>query len=250
MITGASGFIGSYLTEHLEHDDLVVNLAAGTGLGAVDPVDTIVRSVETTVAALEDARERGVRAFVHVATDEQYGRAGSYGWEWGKLAPSSPYAAAKIAQEAACHAYRRTYGVPVVVLTLDIVFGPGQPYEKVIPTMARAIRAGEPVPVFTNGGIALARRYTPLEWLPSLVRWVANHPELARITAPGETLDGYQLARRIAAVNPRTIGLLLFRTEERPDLRAAPYAPWTQLGVGSDRWRHARSFDACLRELV
>src|SRR4029453_130811 len=72
--------------------------------------------------------------------------------------PASPYAATKIAGEAACHAYAHLYGLRVVCLRFFTVYGPRQRPDLAIHKFATLMGEGGPPPVFGDG--TTARDYT------------------------------------------------------------------------------------------
>ena len=109
---------------------------------------------------MERCRYHSVERFVQVSTDEVYGDAeGREPFsERSPLIPSSPYAASKAAADLLCLAYRRTYGLPILVVRSSNNYGPFQFPEKLIPLMIRNALNGEDLPVYGDG---LQRR----EWL-------------------------------------------------------------------------------------
>ncbi len=69
--------------------------------------------------------------------------------------PVSPYAAGKLAAEAATLAYGRSFGLPVLAFRFFNVFGPLQPadhaYAAVVPAFVAAALRDEPIPVHGDG---------------------------------------------------------------------------------------------------
>ncbi|MCH9683562.1 MAG: GDP-mannose 4,6-dehydratase, partial [Deltaproteobacteria bacterium] len=66
------------------------------------------------------------------------------------LAPTSPYAASKVAADRLAHAYHCTYGLPVAIIRPFNTFGPRHPYDVIPKFIARALR-GEPLVVYGSG---------------------------------------------------------------------------------------------------
>lgn len=92
--------------------------------------------------------------FLHVSTDEVYGDLGQGAAPWretGCYAPSSPYSASKAAADHLVRAWKRTYGLPVLVTNCSNNYGPCQHPEKLIPLMIRNATAGKELPVYGNG---------------------------------------------------------------------------------------------------
>jgi dTDP-glucose 4,6-dehydratase len=120
-------------------------------------------NVVGTFELLEAARRylRGVdgpaRArfrFVHVSTDEVYGALGPTGAfsETTPYAPNSPYAATKAGADHLVRAYHATYGLPALITNCSNNYGPYQYPEKLIPLMALNALAGQPLPIYGDGG--------------------------------------------------------------------------------------------------
>ena len=70
----------------------------------------------------------------------------------------SPYAASKLACEALGHVWHHIYGMDVAMLRFFTVYGPRQRPDLAIYKFATLIAAGNPIPVFGDGGTA--RDYT------------------------------------------------------------------------------------------
>lgn len=106
----------------------------------------------TLTVALACARA-GV-PLVYCSTDEVYGDAEGRvrGFdEDDPPAPSSPYAAGKVAGEMAVRAAVRSYGLRAVITRGSNAFGPGQCPEKLVPIACRLLQRGEPVPLHGGG---------------------------------------------------------------------------------------------------
>jgi len=92
--------------------------------------------------------------FQHVSTDEVYGDLAPEEQAFNEdraYAPSSPYAATKAAADHLVRAWRRTYGLPVLVTHCSNNYGPYQLPDKLIPLMICSALAGKPLPVYGNG---------------------------------------------------------------------------------------------------
>src|SRR3989442_156041 len=75
--------------------------------------------------------------------------------------PIPPYAAPKLAGEAACHVYSHVFGLRVVCLRLFTVYGARQRPDLVIHKFAKLITEGKPLPIFGNG--TTRRDYTYID---------------------------------------------------------------------------------------
>lgn len=127
------------------------------------PAEFIRTNVSGTLSLLEAAREhwsslvgqeRADFRFLHISTDEVFGSLGEYGRfvETSPYAPNSPYSASKAASDHLVRAYHHTYGLPVLTTHCSNNYGPYQFPEKLIPLMILKAVAGEPMPVYGDGG--------------------------------------------------------------------------------------------------
>ncbi|QUD89294.1 dTDP-glucose 4,6-dehydratase [Phenylobacterium montanum] len=144
--------------------DAVIHLAAESHVdrsisGARVFVDT---NIVGTFTLLEAARRRLARAepgraerfrFIHVSTDEVFGSLGSDGrfTETSPYDPSSPYSASKAASDHLAMAWRRTYGLPVIITNCSNNYGPYHFPEKLIPLTILSALDGQPLPVYGTG---------------------------------------------------------------------------------------------------
>jgi dTDP-glucose 4,6-dehydratase len=108
-----------------------------------------------TQVLLDAARERGVRRFLQVSTDEVMGSLAendsSYFTEDSPFAPNSPYAASKAAAEHLIHAAHHTFGLDTVVTRCGNNYGPFQFPEKFMPLALINAMNDEPIPVYGDG---------------------------------------------------------------------------------------------------
>ncbi len=109
-----------------------------------------------TMRMLEAARAAQVGRFVYTSSAEVYGSACSGPVpEEGEMAPTNPYAAAKLGAESYVRAFNVCYGLPTVVLRLFNTFGPREHHEgdcgEVIPKFLLRALAGQPLVVFGDG---------------------------------------------------------------------------------------------------
>ena len=108
-----------------------------------------------TQVLLDVARERKVRRFVQISTDEVMGSlpddSDDYFTESSLLKPNSPYAASKAAAEFVVRAARETHGVDAVITRCGNNYGPYQFPEKLIPLIISNAMNDEPLPVYGDG---------------------------------------------------------------------------------------------------
>ncbi len=119
----------------------------------VDGGEFVLTDVYGTYILLEALRRSpNVRFFLHVSTDEVYGsRREGFFKETDALEPSSPYAASKVGADRLAHAYRVTYGVPVMIVRPSNNYGPFQFPEKFIPLFTTNALEGKSLPLYGKG---------------------------------------------------------------------------------------------------
>ncbi len=139
-----------------ERPGLIVHLAAESHVdrSILDSAPFTLTNVIGTQVLLEACRAFPPQTFLYVSTDEVYGDVGPDGSakdEGAPLRPSNPYSASKAAADLMAQAYRRTYGLQVVVVRLCNNYGPRQYPEKLVPLMIRNLLQGNRLPVYGDG---------------------------------------------------------------------------------------------------
>ncbi len=135
--------------------DAVVNFAAESHVDR--SIENATPFISTNIAGtqilLDMARQKGLRKFIQVSTDEVYGSLDKDGFftEDTPLAPNSPYSASKAAADLLCRAYFKTYGLPVIITRCSNNFGPYQFPEKLIPLVITNALENKPIPVYGDG---------------------------------------------------------------------------------------------------
>lgn len=147
------------LDEAVAGVDAVLHLA---GRGSVprsmaDPEGTWAVNATGTLAVLEAARRAGGPQVVVASSSSVYGDNPVLPRAEDLLpAPLSPYAASKLAAEAAALAHQQAYGMPVLVFRFFNVFGPWQrpahDYAAVVPAFVSAALERRPLPLHGDGG--------------------------------------------------------------------------------------------------
>jgi len=145
--------------------DLVLHLAAeshvdrsieGPGVFIASNVSGtfhMLQAVRSHWEQLPSERQAGFR-FHHISTDEVFGSLGATGRfsETTPYDPRSPYSASKAASDHLVNAWHHTYGLPVVLTNCSNNYGPWQFPEKLIPVVILKAAAGEPIPLYGDGG--------------------------------------------------------------------------------------------------
>jgi UDP-glucose 4-epimerase len=145
--------------EVVRETDSVVHLAARASVprSLADPVAAHAVNATGTIAVLDAVRRATTRPHVIVASSSSvYGANPTLPKHEGLMvAPISPYAASKLAAEAAALAYQRSFDVPVLALRFFNVFGPlqdaGHAYAAVVPAFVSAALEGRPIVVHGDG---------------------------------------------------------------------------------------------------
>jgi dTDP-glucose 4,6-dehydratase len=140
-----------------EDTDAIINFAAESHVDrSIESADAFLRTnVFGTQILLDAAREKGVRRFLQVSTDEVMGSLPegeqSYFTEQSSFAPNSPYAASKAAAEHLVRAAHHTFGLDAVITRCGNNYGPRQFPEKFLPLMLANALSDEPIPVYGDG---------------------------------------------------------------------------------------------------
>ena len=169
LVTGATGFIGSHLVKYLSRNyrihglssskksqnifqislsdkqklakhmkknkyDVVVHLAAS--LEESEPLDMFIKNCVSTTNILECCAETNVAKVIFSSSQLVYGKSEYLPIdEDHPKNPISNYALSKLICEEICKMYHNTYGIPIQILRLSSVYGPGQSPKYIIPTM-------------------------------------------------------------------------------------------------------------------
>lgn len=145
--------------------DSVIHLAAKAGVrpSLEDPLAYEHTNVRGTYCLLEAARQHGVTRFIFGSSSSVYGVNSKLPFaEDDELAhPISPYAATKIAGEAACRVYSHLYGLRIICLRFFTVYGPRQRPDLAIHKFARLIEEHRPIAIFGDG--TTRRDYTYID---------------------------------------------------------------------------------------
>ena len=165
LITGASGFVGQDLIREagldgklqalpfsLRHDDFtlvpqdithIVHLAGKTGVAASwqDPESFYKINIEATLKVLEFCRSR--KLHLTLVSTCAYGSIATPVSEDTPLRPTNPYSHSKKLCEDLALFYAEFYSVPVSILRVFNIFGPGQSDDFVIPRILAQIKNQE-----------------------------------------------------------------------------------------------------------
>ena len=148
---------GAVLAALDEGTDAVINFAAESHVDrSITSADKFLRTnILGTQVLLDVTRERRVKRFIQVSTDEVMGSLpedqNSYFTEDSAFAPNSPYAASKAAAEHLVRAAHHTFGLDTVITRCGNNYGPRQFPEKFLPLALSNALNDQPIPVYGDG---------------------------------------------------------------------------------------------------
>lgn len=255
--------------------DLVMHLAAESHVDrSIDgPAAFIETNILGTYQLLEASREywrnlseakKAQFRFHHISTDEVYGDLEGpedLFTETTPYAPSSPYSASKASSDHLVRAWRRTYGLPIVVTNCSNNYGPFHFPEKLIPLVILNALEGKPLPVYGKG-------HQIRDWL-----YVEDHARaLYKVATEGKlgetyNIGGHNEKQNIQVVHaicdlldelrpPKTSNMqitsykeLITHVQDRPghDLRYAIDASKIKRDLG---WSPEETFESGIRKTV
>ena len=200
--------------------DAVMHLAAESHVDrSIDgPGAFIETNVNGTYNMLEAARAYWTREgkpegfrFHHISTDEVFGSLPADPsvkfTEDTPYDPRSPYSASKAASDHLVRAWHETYGLPVVLTNCSNNYGPYHFPEKLVPVVILRALAGEPIPVYGDGG-------NVRDWL-----YVEDHADaLLLCLQKGQVGRSYNIGGENEATNIDLVRTICAHLDElRPD---------------------------------
>ena len=209
FITGASGFVGAFLQEHLAsfgdilatptleitdryslsaelkafEPTVIYHLAgqANVGLSWTDPADTFKVNALGTLQLLESAAELALKPRVIVVSSaEVYGRVDPKNVPISESLdpkPTTPYGSSKLAAEVVALQIARSHGLGLVVARPFNHIGPGQSDTFVVSGVARRIAEAERdnVSTITVGNLDAVRDFTDVRDVVAAYRLLSLH---------------------------------------------------------------------------
>lgn len=220
-----------------------------------DPIRFIKANVEGTGHMLEFARTLpNLKCFYYFSTDEVFGSKDEGFSEIGDPHyPSNTYAASKSGGEMLCHAFKRTWKMPIVITRSMNIFGERQHPEKYIPLVVRKVMNGETVTIHSHPDKTKAgsRFYIHARNVADgYLHLIKNeiHDGEYHITGEQE-VDNLELAQKIADIigKPLKYEMVDFHSS-RPghDLRYA-LSPKSMQDIG---WDTPLTFDESLQRTI
>lgn len=237
-----SGALARVFAEY--RPDAVMHLAAESHVdrAIARPDDFVRTNINGTFTLLQaataywqslSAAQRQAFRFHQVSTDEVYGDLPMHAAPWQEsapCAPNSPYAASKAAADHFVSAWRRTYGLPVLISRSSNNYGAYQHPEKLIPLMITRALSGQDLPVYGDGA---QRR----DWL-----YVEDHVRaLYSVLAHGREGNCYHIGGGQEHSNLHTVHrICALLDEQSPRDDGVSYS--TQIRHVTDRLGHDRRY--------
>jgi UDP-glucose 4-epimerase len=200
--------------------DVIVHLAANTGVGpsVADPTGDCTRNVIGTLNYLEAARHNGVKRFVFASSGAPIGECTPPIHEELPAHPVSPYGASKLAGEAYCSAYARSFGVETVALRFGNVYGPLSSHKgSVVAKFIREALAGQPWEIHGDG--RQTRDFIYVEDIVSAIMRAATAAgvggEVFQIASNAETTVGELAEKLVTSLRAHGIAPPAIRHAER-----------------------------------
>ena len=164
--------------------DLIVHLAASTGVdpSVKDPRNDIEANVIGTFNYLEAARINNVDKFIFASSGAPIGECEPPLHEEMAPHPVSPYGASKLAGEAYCSAYYRTFGLNTVALRFGNVYGPGSRHKNsIVAKFIKQAKNGEICEIYGDG--TQTRDFIYIDDLINAIIKAANPPSLSNASS-------------------------------------------------------------------
>lgn len=223
------------LTPLVEGADAIFHVAAQAGLvRSWREFDSYMTcNVLATQRLLDAAAQAQTGHFLQVSTSSVYGRFAT-GDETSPLAPISPYGITKLAAEHLCQAYAANFDLPITILRLFSVYGPGQRPDMGYNIFIRAILTGAPITIDGDGTDSRSNTYVE-DCVEGLIR-AFEQPEQSK----GEIFNiggGEEVnVNQVLAILQELAGV-------QADLRHGPPRPGDQRRTAADIGKARRLLD-------
>jgi dTDP-glucose 4,6-dehydratase len=193
--------IDNVTSKELGDINIIVNVASLCSVdeSIANPVPFINNNISLQLNMLEYARTlNNLKTFIQISTDEVFGSAdeNEKHSEWQQFTPSNPYSASKASQESICHAYWKTYDLPIVITNTMNMFGERQSVRAFIPKTVEHILNNKLVPVYSehiNGSLVpCSRFYLYIKNQSDAIKFLIDY----HINNPHRASDGLKMLPR------------------------------------------------------
>jgi UDP-glucose 4,6-dehydratase len=239
-----------------ENIDTVIHFAAQTTFDDTteNRLDFTLNNAVGTHVLLEACREYGcIRRFLNISTDQVYGEISDADdekevAEQSSLKPHNPYSAAKGGAEMIAHAYYTSYGVPVVSIRTNNIYGPRQAPNKLIPKLIILAMVGRTLPIHGDGD--LKRSFLFVEDAVRAFSIILRHGSIGKVYNVGTAVQ-----RTI-----KEVAQTICRNVERDPVTSLSYHPERQFNenrysldvsqIEHLGWKETTVFDEGLKKTV
>ncbi|WP_227938147.1 NAD-dependent epimerase/dehydratase family protein [Alkalihalobacillus deserti] len=140
--------------KHLKGIDYVYHLAGMPGVRSSwgpDFSNYVRNNIDVTQRLLEASKNIRLKKFIYSSTSSVYGEKTGKVSEDAKPEPLSPYGITKLTGEYLCHVYRKSFGVPTVILRYFTVYGPRQRSDMAFHKFIKRALEGKAIQVYGDG---------------------------------------------------------------------------------------------------
>jgi dTDP-glucose 4,6-dehydratase len=176
----------------VEQPSLVIHLAAETHVD--QSFGNSFRFTQTNIMGTHTLLEciryiGGVELFIHMSTDEVYGSVddGEICTEKSMFAPSNPYSATKAGAEMLCHAFMKSFHLPIIIVRCNNAISPYQHSEKLIPQCVDCILNNRKINIHGEG--KAKRTFIHATDIAKALDIIANKGENEAIYNIGTTME-------------------------------------------------------------
>lgn len=288
-MTGAGGFVGTHLVDHLDacgdevvrlewrHDgiditepeeltdafvkaepDVVYHLAGASDVGGswLEPRSTFLSNALGTLNVLEASREAGARRVLAVTSADVYGRVTEDELpiaEGQPVRPVTPYAASKVAADALAQQAWLGHRMPVIRVRAFNHLGPGQSERFLAPSLAARIARNE-----RDGGEEVPignttprRDVTDVRDVVRAYRLLMEHGEAGEVynVCSGRAVSVQEIAQLLLGMARHPMELVSDPALERPVDLPVLVGDNTRL-VKATRWSPTISLETTLADVL
>ena len=176
----------------LEKPSLVIHLAAETHVD--QSFGNSFRFTQTNIMGTHTLLEcirhiGGVELFIHMSTDEVYGSVDDdqICTEKSMFAPSNPYSATKAGAEMLCHAFMKSFQLPIIIVRCNNAISPYQHNEKLIPQCVDSILNNRKINVHGEG--KAKRTFIHATDIAKALDQIANKGQISEIYNIGTKME-------------------------------------------------------------